>query len=74
MYKYGGTVGSTHPAKLLQDEMGVTLDAPGFENWTYTCKLVESEMEGRTPTMAVVHQENSEKAAFTKLDARSVDR
>lgn len=74
MYKYGGTVGSTHPAKLLQDEMDVTLDAPGFENWTYTCQLVENEMEGRTPTMAVVHQDDPSKAANSKLNARAVDK
>eukprot|EP00041_Stephanoeca_diplocostata_P019280 m.413230 g.413230 ORF g.413230 m.413230 type:complete len:390 (-) comp21264_c0_seq1:210-1379(-) len=74
MYKYGGTVGSTHPAKLLQDEMGVKLDGEGFENWTYTCELVKQDMPGRTPTMAVVHQDNPAKAADTKLDARSVDR
>lgn len=29
---------------------------------------------GRTPTMAVVHQDNPAKAADTKLGARAIDR
>lgn len=70
MYKYGGTVGSTSPSKLIQDELGVKLDGPGYENWTYTTEMIPSEMPGRVPGMAVVHQENENKAANTKLTAR----
>eukprot|EP00040_Diaphanoeca_grandis_P043162 m.267175 g.267175 ORF g.267175 m.267175 type:complete len:375 (+) comp71579_c0_seq1:110-1234(+) len=73
MYKYGGTVGSTSPIKLLQDEMDVSFAQPGYENWTYTTQLIPSEMPGRAPTMAVVHQEDAGKAAATKLTARSTE-
>jgi 3-hydroxyisobutyrate dehydrogenase len=74
MYKYGGTVGSTSPAKLIQDELGVKLDWPGYENWSYTTELIPSENPARVPGMAVVHQDDEHKAKNTKLDARSVDR
>lgn len=74
MYKYGPTAGSTHPAKLIQDALGTKMDAPGFEDWSYTTQLVPSETADRPPTMAVVHQKDETKAANSKLGARPVDR
>lgn len=47
-HKYGNDVGSTHPAKLLQDELNEPLQTDGFEDWTYTVEHVGG-------SMAVVH-------------------
>jgi len=58
-------------SQLLQ---GVPLDAPGFDDWSYTTALVPNEMAGRPPTMAVVHQNDKEKAAGSKLGARPANR
>lgn len=48
LYKLGDEVGSTSPAKLLQDELEEPLQVEGFEDWTYTIEHVED-------SMAVVH-------------------
>ena len=59
-----------YKAKLLQDTLGKSIAEPGYEDWTYTTELVPSEMPGRVPGMAVVHQVNKEKAAKAKLTSR----
>ena len=43
-YKFGNEVGSTSPAKLLQDELNEPLQVDGFEDWTYTIEHVEDSM------------------------------
>lgn len=42
MERYGGRVGSSYPAKLLQDKLGESMACPGFEDWTYTIDKVKS--------------------------------
>lgn len=63
MIRYGGHVGSTSPAKLNQDALGVSLAAPGWKDWSYTTEMVPSQMPGRAPTMAVVHKVDQKAAA-----------
>ena len=41
MFKYGADAGSSHPAKLLQDDLNLSLQVEGFENWTYSIEKVE---------------------------------
>ena len=41
MFKYGANAGSSHPAKLLQDDLNVSLQIDGFEEWTYSIEKVE---------------------------------
>ena len=41
MFKYGPDAGSSHPPKLLEDDLNLSLQADGFENWTYSIEKVE---------------------------------
>lgn len=72
MIRYGAKVGSTSPAKLNQDALGVCLAAAGWKDWSYTTEMVPSQMPGRAPTMAVVHKVDPQAAAERrKLMARN---
>ena len=46
--KFGDDVGSTSPAKLLEEDLNEPLQIDGFEDWTYTIEHVDG-------SMAVVH-------------------
>lgn len=47
-FRYGDNVGSTSPAKLIEDDLNEPLQIDGFKDWTYTIEHVGG-------SMAVVH-------------------
>ena len=49
--RYGNDVGSSHPPKLLEDELNESLQTSGFDDWTYTVEEVQG-------SLAVVHQKS----------------
>ena len=49
--RYGNNVGSSHPPKLLEDELNESLQTSGFDDWTYTVEEVQG-------SLAVVHQKS----------------
>lgn len=48
--QYGPKVGSSFPAKAVQDRVGADLSAPGYDNWGYTIQKVPSG------SLGVVHK------------------
>lgn len=48
--KYGPTVGSSFPAKHLQDNLETNLSSPGFDKWSYTIEKVTNG------SLGVVHK------------------
>ncbi|EDO49364.1 predicted protein [Nematostella vectensis] len=40
MEKYGKDVGSSFPAKMLEDDTGISQQQPGWEKWSYTMERV----------------------------------
>ena len=47
LYKYGPEGGCYIIPKLLEDELGESLRAPGFENWTYSLEDVDGTLQVR---------------------------
>lgn len=54
-YRYGEHVGSTSPARLIEDSTGVRLRQSGFDDWTYSIEMVQGGSIG------VVHKKKDEK-------------
>lgn len=42
--KFGNDVGSTSPARMLEEDLNESLQIDGFEDWTYTIEHVEGSM------------------------------
>ncbi len=45
--KYGDDAGSSHPPKLIEDDLGEQLQVDGFEDWTYSLNIVDGSMAVR---------------------------
>eukprot|EP00794_Sanderia_malayensis_P020411 gene20411-22424_t len=48
--RYGDDAGSSHPPKLLQDDLNVRLQIEGFEDWTYSINVVDDTIAVRHTT------------------------
>ena len=55
---YGNDKGSSHPAKLLQDVLGEKLQIDGFDDWTYSIKMVDGSMVVRHTTKSELENES----------------
>ncbi|CAH1232588.1 HIBADH [Branchiostoma lanceolatum] len=56
MFRYGKDAGSSHPPKMLEEDLKVSLRTKGYDTWKYSIKKVESD------TIAVVHHDIGEEA------------